>query len=43
MKLEKNKTHSVLTLSISHENKMRIVIGVNAFVYGAFAGWWLML
>jgi len=43
MKLEKNKTHSVLTLSISHENKMRIVVGVNAFVYGAFICWLLMV
>jgi hypothetical protein len=43
MKLEENKTHTVLTLSISHENKMRVVIGIVTFTYGAFIAWWLML
>jgi hypothetical protein len=43
MKLEKNKTHTVLTLTISHENKMRWVVGIVAFTYGAFVAWWLML
>jgi hypothetical protein len=43
MKLEENKTHTVLTLSISHENKMRVVIGIVTFTYGAFIAWWLTL
>ena len=43
MKLEENKTHIVLTLSVSHENKMRVVIGIVTFTYGAFIAWWLML
>ena len=43
MKLEENKTHTVLTLSISHENKMRMVIGILTFTYGAFTAWLLMV
>jgi hypothetical protein len=43
MKLEENKTHTVLTLSISHVIKMRVVIGIVAFTYGAFFAWWLMV